>query len=98
MSKFFYNRATTRNCAKKPFYCDGVQILTTHTWEVWRTLKKLELLLATPRATLTHFSCSPNFARASITQYTHAKHEKILKLLIYLSAKNELTNTICYHV
>ena len=27
------------------------------------------------RATLTHLSCSPNFPRAPITQYTHAKHE-----------------------
>ena len=49
------------------------------TWEVWRALKKLELLSAAPRATLTHFSCSPNFPRASITRYTHAKHEQILK-------------------
>ena len=46
---------------------------------VWRALKKLELLSAAPRATLTHFPCSPNFPRASITRYTHAKHEKILK-------------------
>ena len=38
------------------------------TWEVWRALKKLELL-----------SCSPNFPRASITRYTHAKHEPVLK-------------------
>ena len=45
------------------------------TWEVWRAHKKLE---ATPRATLTHLSCSPNFPRASITRYTHAKHENIL--------------------
>ena len=29
------------------------------TWEVWRALKKLELLTAAPRATLMHFSCSP---------------------------------------
>ena len=50
------------------------------TWEVWRALKKLELPSAAPRATLTHFSCSPNFPRASITRYTHAKHEKILNL------------------
>ena len=49
------------------------------TWEVWRTLKKLELLSAAPRATLTLLSCSPNFPRASITRYTHAKHEPILK-------------------
>ena len=31
------------------------------TREVWRALNKLELLLAAPRATLTHFSCSANF-------------------------------------
>ena len=36
------------------------------TWEVWRALKKL-------------LSCSPNFPRASITRYTNAKHEPILK-------------------
>ena len=49
------------------------------TWEVWRALKKLELLSATPRATLTLLSCSPNFPRASITRYMHTKHEPILK-------------------
>ena len=48
------------------------------TWEVWRALKKLELLSAAPRATLTLLSCSPNFPRASITRNTHAKHEPIL--------------------
>ena len=48
------------------------------TWEVWRALKKLELLSATPRATLTLLSCSPNFPRASITRNTHAKHEPII--------------------
>ena len=47
------------------------------TWEVWRALKKQELLSATPRATLTLLSCSSNFPRASITRYTHAKHEPI---------------------
>ena len=41
--------------------------------------KKLELRSATPRATLTLLSCSPNFPRASITRYTHAKHEPIAK-------------------
>ena len=30
------------------------------------------------RATLTHLSCSPNFPRAPITLYTHAKYEQIL--------------------
>ena len=34
-----------------------------------------------PRATLTHLSCSPNFPRASITRYTHAKHEQILNFI-----------------
>ena len=51
------------------------------TWEVWRALKKLELLSATPRATLTLTSCSPNFRRASITRGTHAKHEPIVKYM-----------------
>ena len=54
------------------------------TWEVWRALKKLELLSAAPRATLTHFSWSPNFPRTSITRYTHANHEKILNFLLRL--------------
>ena len=35
-----------------------------------------------PRATLTLLSCSPNFPRASITRYTHANHEPILKSTI----------------
>ena len=35
------------------------------TREVWRALKKIELLSATARATITHLSCSPNFPRAS---------------------------------
>ena len=52
------------------------------TWKVWKALKKLELLSATPRATLTLLSCSPDFPRASITRYTHAKHETILKRLL----------------
>ena len=47
------------------------------TWEVRRALEKLELLSAAPWGTLTHFSRSPNFPRASITRYTH---EQILKL------------------
>ena len=52
------------------------------TWEVWRALKKLELLSAAPRATLTLLSCSPNFPRASITRCTHAKHEPIVNRLV----------------
>ena len=60
------------------------------TWEVWRALKKLELLSAVPQATLTYLSCAPNFLRASITRYTHAKHEQILKLKITLKTNRRL--------
>ena len=49
------------------------------TWEVWRALRKLELLSAAPQATLMLLSCSPNFPCASITWYMHDKHEPILK-------------------
>ena len=55
------------------------------TWEVWRALKKLELLSATPRATLTLLSCSPNFP----TRYTHAKHEPIHKCRMQQAQKPE---------
>ena len=54
------------------------------TWEVWWALKKLELLSAAPWAPLTHLSCSPNFLRASIIRYTHAKHQQILTFLIQM--------------
>ena len=46
-------------------YISCVFIEIWSTWEVWRVLKKLELLLAMPRATLMHLSCSPNFLHAS---------------------------------
>ena len=39
---------------------------------------------AAPRATLTHFACSPNFPRASITQCTHAKYEQILNFILII--------------
>ena len=63
------------------------------TWEVWRALKKLELPSAAPRATLTHFSCSPNFPRASTTRYTHAKHEQIPKFDIAQPSQPDRTFT-----
>ena len=48
----------------------------------------------------TLLSCSPNFPRASITRYTHAKHEPILKLISMVIAKdnNKAVNTfsICF--
>ena len=49
------------------------------TWEVGRALEKLEKHSASPRATQTLLSCSPNFPRASITRWTHAKHGPFLK-------------------
>ena len=48
-----------------------------------------------PRANLTHLSCSPNFPRASITRYTHAKHEQILNyfaIIAFCSHSILLTN------
>ena len=40
------------------------------------------------RATLTRLSCSPNFPRAFITRYTHAKHKQILNCM-YNKSYNE---------
>ena len=60
------------------------------TWEVWRALKQPELLSAAPRATLTDLSCSPNFPSASITRYTHAKHEQILNFTCVQKDKQTL--------
>ena len=64
------------------------------TCEVWRALKKLELLSAAPRATLKHFSCSPNFPRVSITRYTHAMHEQILNCKLYFVSSVKLKTLI----
>ena len=71
------------------------------TWEVWRALKKLELLSAVPRATLTLLSCSPNFPRASITRCTHAKHEPILNYtinirVVFFEAFLIFLSLVCY--
>ena len=46
---------------------------------------------ATPRVTLTLLSCSPNFPRASITRYTHAKHEPSIKSLRKINKHNNKT-------
>ena len=40
--------------------------------------KKLELLSVTPRATLTHLSCSPNFPRASYLDERTLTYEPIV--------------------
>ena len=42
------------------------------TWEVWRALKRLELLSAAP---LTSLSCSPNFQRAQYLDIRTLTHE-----------------------
>ena len=48
-------------------------------WEVWRALKKLELLSTMPQATLRYLSCSPNFLHASYLDEHMLTHEpKIL--------------------
>ena len=59
------------------------------TWKVRRGLKKVNLLSAAPRATHA-FLCSLNLPRASITRYTHAKHEHILNFFIKKWQFNEL--------
>ena len=73
------------------------------TWDVWRALKKLELLSAAPRATLTPLVESPNFSRASITRYTHAKHDffdfghqlnYIFVVIILLQSAPVITNEV----
>ena len=51
------------------------------TWEVWRALKKLELLsaIASSNSYASFVLSIKNFPRASTTRYTHAKHEPFLK-------------------
>ena len=51
-------------------------------WEVWRALKKLELLEATPQATLTHLSCFPNFPHASYLNEGTLTYEPIVNCLM----------------
>ena len=67
-------------------FCCAYQVMDAlgkfegHSKKSTLALKKPELLSAAPRATLPHFSCSPNFPRASITRYTHVKHQQFLNL------------------
>ena len=46
----------------------------------WRAVKKLELLSATPRATLVHLSCSANFLHALYLDEHTLTYEPIMKL------------------
>ena len=48
------------------------------TWEVWRALKKLELHEAIAECNSYASFVLSKLPRASITRYTHAKHEQIL--------------------
>ena len=57
--------------------CVFVEIWST--WEVWVALKKLELLSAKPRATLTHLWYSPNFPSASYLDERMLTYEPIVK-------------------
>ena len=76
--------------------CAFIEIWST--WEVWRALKKLELLSATPRATLTHLSCSPNFPRASYLDERTLSYEPIVdESGTYRRLKTSL-NTDCLSV
>ena len=67
--------------------------------ELWMHLGSLEstqkarvaLGCASSSATLTYFSCSPNFPRTSITRYKHAKHEQNFNLGMRTSVRNFAT-------
>ena len=56
--------------------CAFIEIWST--WEVWRALQKLELLMATPQATLTHLLCSPNLLHASYLDGCTLTYEPIV--------------------
>ena len=58
------------------FSCAYVHILSTR--EVWKALKRLELLSAAPQATLMHLLCSPNFPRAQYLYISTLTHERIV--------------------
>ena len=56
--------------------CAFIEIWCTR--EVWRALKKLELLSAMPQVTHMHLSCSPNFPRASYLDERMLTYEPIV--------------------
>ena len=57
--------------------------VTPPTWGPPPPFKQalIDRVVAKKLVNITHLSCSPNFPRASITRYTHAKHEQILNCL-----------------
>ena len=75
--------------------CAFIEIWST--WEVWRALKKLELLSATPWATLTHISCSLNFLRASYLDERTLTYEPIVILInlrVWYFSWSSINNTL----
>ena len=58
--------------------------ISYNTLEVRRTLKRLELHSAAPRATLTPLSCSPNFPCAQYLDIRMLTHELIVKWIMSL--------------
>ena len=74
-------------------------------WEVWTALKRLELLSAAPRATLTPLSCFPNFPRAQYLDILTLTHELIfddngtscrpIRLVIILGDQTNRTPGTC---
>ena len=77
-------------------YVSCVFIEIWSTWEVWRALKKLELLSATPRATLMHLSCSPNFPHASYLNERMLMYEPIVNYCCFLDDVCPLCQFIMY--
>ena len=69
------------------------------TWEVWSQLESTqEARVALGCASSNSYAslCSPNFPRASITRYTHAKHEPILKFILDLKFEWQIYMTNKY--
>ena len=84
------NLITNKTCFRAKLCCSYVIKELVHAFsytsygcsrEVWRALKKLELLsaIASSNSYVSFvLKTSPNFRRASITGYTHAKQEPIV--------------------
>ena len=57
---------------------ESTKVIPAHKFVLAISERKLELLLATPRATLSHLSCSPNFPRASYLDERTLTNEPIV--------------------
>ena len=76
--------------------CAFIEIWST--WEIWRALKKPELLSAMPWATLTHLSCSPNFPHASYLNERAVTYEPIVNEGIILHPSQYWCTLISHRV